>query len=294
MVNITSFLEPKIITLVVALLVLVIIVIVLFIVQKKLKKKIINKESIEEGELLTITEIRKLKSSRESPESTLHSLNKIVRNFLKAEFEISKGTDYGEMISDFNKKGKRNLSDFCRKMLEALYSGEKMQRREVSTLLNKFEKILSEQHPNILIKKPIKIQEVVEEPVKPPVIKEIPRAFVVEEPPEKAVKEGKKSVLIIPKNPKFSLGQSKEDTIIELHKIDEEQIIDAYKKLQYLFEITYNVLEKKKDKNNMMRLKEFKKIMMEKMQKYLTDPGKDREFTGEISAGVKFLKALVR
>ena len=262
MVNILEFLESRIVILTIALIVLIIIIITLFLIQKKLKKKIDSKEKEVEKESTLIKEIEVLKSSKENPENNLKKLNSLARNFLEDELKIKKSQDYGEIITTLKQKNKPNIINFCQKMLEALYSGEKTDKRKVDILINNLEKLILNQHPKITIKKEI-------------------------------IPQKKESILIIPKKTESTTNLNREGVIKQLNKIDEEQIKDAYKQLQELFEKTYETTKKDKDKKNIAKLEEFRKLVLEEIKDYSQNPSQTRKFAKEINAGAKFLKSIL-
>jgi len=94
-----------------------------------------------------IDEVENLKKLKESPEIILEVLNEIVQDYLRKKYHIKKGADYSELIEVFKEKNNPILSDFCTKMTESSYSGEKLTRDKVSDLIWDFERIIQEEEP---------------------------------------------------------------------------------------------------------------------------------------------------
>ena len=296
MANIIVFLGTKIIFLIIALIVLMAVIILLFIIQRNLKKKITFKEEIQEKGFGLINEIENLRALKESPESILNNLNTLTRNFLAEEFGISKNLDYSELIEIFRQRSKPMIISFCQKMLEALYSGEKLETKELNSLINNFQTIVSEIHPTQKPRMPLEkqtTQKLLEKiPQSMPEIRPmLPGAFTSTEnylpaltKPLAKKPQTKKELSI-----KEQLSISKENLNKKLTKMNSEQIADIYNHLQKLYNEAYSAAEKRKDKNSIKKLEEFRDIIMEKVNEYMDKPSYSGEFTSTITKGMQIL-----
>lgn len=288
MVNILAFLGPKTIFLIVFVVVLLLLMILLIVINKKLKRKVMQKEKIEEKESAIITEIKNLKTSTKKTELILESLSSIAKELLTGIFNTDKNADYYELAEFFKQKKKNKISSFCQNIEEALYSGRKIEKKEINSLIHSFEEIISEEDPLIrelkeeFKQKKLQKQKAEEEkrPQKPSQIKIQPDAPEIIAPINLKILEDKKI--------------SSLEMFSKLKKLDDEQIADAYKQLQFLYKQTYEKAERNKDKNSLLKLQEFRKIMIEKINEYINGSSKASDFAQTISAGVKLMRSIAQ
>ena len=296
MANIIGFLGTKIIFLIIALIVLMAVMILLFIIQRNLKKKITFKEEIQEKGSDLINEIENLRALKESPESILRNLSTLTRNFFAEEFKISKNLDYAELIEIFRQRSKPMIVSFCQKMLEALYSGEKLETKELNSLIDNFQAIVSEVHPT---QKP---RRLLEKQTTQKILEKIPQSMPEIRPMLSSTftsTENYLPALIKPlaKKPqtkkelsiKEQLSISEENLNKKLTKMNSEQIADVYNHLQKLYNEAYSAAEKRKDEESIKKLEEFKDVIMEKINEYTDKPSYSTEFTNIITKGMQIL-----
>ncbi len=274
--NISSFLTPKIILLGAFSLVLLIAIITLFFVNRKLKKKVSIKEIEEEEEDFLKRQLNELKNSGKSPEILLNSIDLFARNFFLENFKLNVGLDYSEMVRIFKEKKKNRLAVFCQKMLEILYSGERVNRDRIRILLNELEDIINEEHPKL---KDMILEE--KEEIKPIV----PQIIQTREKSQQALEK---------QSPRFSLPHLPEADKIanELSQVDEEKIRDAYKELQRIFRQAYTFAEISKNKEEIIKLEAFRETVIKTVNEYYGDPFKIVELAQEIANGAKLIKSL--
>lgn len=244
-VNIITFLGPKIVFLIVFLLALIIFLLILIITQKKLSKKATFKQVYTEKEINLIKELENLRVSKKSQDIILGELNYIAREIFNAVFKLSKSMDYSEMILYFKQNKKFKLTAFCQKMLEALYSGEKISSKKLWELISDLETIINDIYPETR-----KIQE----KIQPDQIEELP--------------------------------------ITKLNLMDEEQLKEAYKKLQIAYAKVYEAVKLKNNAQLLDKLVHLRENIYKRINEYLKNPAKIIDLAHEISSGISFLKSI--
>ncbi len=275
--NISSFLTPKIILLGVFSLILLIVIITLFFVNRKLKKKVNIKELVDEEEDFLKKNLNELKNSNKPPEILLNSIDLFARNFFLENFKLDSNLDYSEMIRIFKEKKKDRLAIFCKKMLEILYSGERINKDKIKILLDELENIINEEHPKL---KEMTIQE----EIKPMA----PKMLLTEKtkPQEQSADLKQYSQFLLPHLPEA-------DKIAkELSQIDEEKIRDAYKELQRIFKQTYTLAEINKNKENIEKLDLFRETIKKIVNEYVRDRFKIIDLVQEIAKGARLIKSI--
>jgi len=94
-----------------------------------------------------LSEIEKIESSKQPIESTLSLIDIIVRDFLIKKFHILKNSEYDELVDYFLQKNKPEVATFCYEMVEALYSGEKINGQKLKALIEDLKTLIEkEQH----------------------------------------------------------------------------------------------------------------------------------------------------
>ena len=147
--DIKSFLTLKIISLVVFSLFLLVVIIVLFVIKKRLNKKVVIKETEEEEEIFVKRQLNELRNSAKPPEIMLNSIDLFARNFFIDAFNLNSNLDYAEMMHIFQENKKRRAEAFCQRMLEVLYSGERINKERINYFLNELDGIINEEHPEL-------------------------------------------------------------------------------------------------------------------------------------------------
>jgi hypothetical protein len=94
-----------------------------------------------------LTEIEKIESSKQPIDVSLSLIDVLVRDFLTKKFHIPKNSEYDELVDYFLQKNKPEVATFCYEMVEALYSGEKINNQKLKMLIEDLKAIIEkEQH----------------------------------------------------------------------------------------------------------------------------------------------------
>lgn len=134
-----------------ALGILIVIILSLISIEGKLRLMLME-EVLRERD--TEEKVLYLERSKDTTERKLHKLNSIGKEFLHEKFMTNEDIEYSKLIDKFKKENRKELVQFCEKMLEALYSGEKVTEekiKEVTHLLKKI--VVEEKKKNAPIKK---------------------------------------------------------------------------------------------------------------------------------------------
>ncbi len=281
-VDIIAFLEAKGIYLIIFIVLLIIFIIVLSLINKNLKKKIILKEIEEEKDDVLLKEIEALRMSKEEPKIILESINSTARNFLAENFNVDKNLDYSEIITLFKEKNNNKIIFFCEQMLEALYSGEKVNSRKINGIISSLEAIAEEIHPGI---KQIKDKISIEMPKEPILIKKEASKIPIKLERPAITPLALKTLPIM----KQGVYEPKEMNY-RLDKTDEEPIRTAYKELQKKFEQAYNIAEKNNIKESIEKLDMFREEVKTIVEEYAKDNSKIMGLAKEISRGARLLR----
>lgn len=122
------------------ILILVLVIIILQIIEKSLRKKLELRKK--DRNLYYQRELKKIARLDASPEETLDSLNNLARNFFKEAFGLSQTLEYSELKEEFKKMKKIDCVNFADLMLELNYSGLKVEKSEIHSLIKMFERII--------------------------------------------------------------------------------------------------------------------------------------------------------
>jgi len=109
-----------------------IILIILIITEIRLKRKI--KELSYERDNSEITELKKLLSSKQPLKEKLDSIDKIAKSFLNKNYDISQNINYSDMVDDFKRINKPEISQFCDLMVSIYYSGKEINEERINAL----------------------------------------------------------------------------------------------------------------------------------------------------------------
>jgi len=99
------------------------------------------------GNIKHIDQVEKLRKLKESPETILDVLDIVAKDFLKKKFHIRNANEYSDFIEFFADKGYPQIVDFCRRMNEALYSGQTLTPGNIDDLLSDLESIIIKEDP---------------------------------------------------------------------------------------------------------------------------------------------------
>lgn len=114
------------------IIILIIIIIYLNYINKKLSHRIKqekNKFIIYKNRLL------ELESKPVLTKKDLEILSKLARDFFKERFNLNYNLSYVELSEIFKKEGLDSRVEFCDKMLQILYAGEKVETKEIKSLI---------------------------------------------------------------------------------------------------------------------------------------------------------------
>lgn len=276
-VNVLTFL-------IVLALLLIVLIVVLFIIHKGLKKKVSLKQQEKKREDILREKVEDLKTSKQPIDALLDSVDSFARALFKELYNIEKKYDYSELAEIFNEKNKRKVALFSRQMLLALYSGSKIKKEKINSLLKILEEIIDEEYL-----KPKIVRAEIREPIikkqEKPLLPQIRRAII------KPIK-----LSVMPVRIK-TLPEIKETVVLDVEKqaellsrVDESQIRAAYKELQRRFEQAYRIAEKTNNRKNLRQLDEFRDSVMRTINGYVKDRFKIIELAEEISKGARLLR----
>ncbi len=119
-----------------------------FIKKKKSKKTEFANLSEDEEESVDVSyidEIEKLRTLKEPPETVLEVIDALARDFLRKKFHIKRNAEYSEIAQFFIQKNKLHIAEFCRRMTDALYSGEQITSDSVEDLTADLENIINKE-----------------------------------------------------------------------------------------------------------------------------------------------------
>lgn len=108
-----------------------------------------NSELISSKNSSYLEEIEKIENSKQPIESSLALIDVLFRDFLAKKFHISKNGEYDELVDYFLQKNKPEIATYCYEMVEALYSGEKINQQKLSSLVDDL-KTLIEKEQNLV------------------------------------------------------------------------------------------------------------------------------------------------
>ena len=258
-VDISAFLSPRIIFLIVFIVLLIIFITVLYSANKKLKKRVMLKNQEEKKEDMLKERIINLKDSNGNPEKLLDSIDRLAKELFNESPQNSKNLDYSELISVFKKKNNELGVSFCKKMLGLLYAGEKATKQDINNLIKQLEIIASEIHPRL---------ERIEAIPAPPV-KQLKREQGISMPPPPSPLKFSKSAI--------------EEYNKNLLNASEEQIRIEYKKMQMKFEQAYESAKKTNNRERLLELVEFRARIEMVLDEYSQDKRKIKELARELA-----------
>ncbi len=122
-----------IISIVLVILILVIIIVYLTSINKKLNQKIKQEKN---RFLLYKNKLWELETKQTLTKKDLETLSRLARDFFKERFNLDYNLSYAELSEKFRKEGLDERVEFCDKMLQILYAGEKVDDRGLKSLMN--------------------------------------------------------------------------------------------------------------------------------------------------------------
>jgi len=96
----------------------------------------------EESRTSYLAELDIIDQSKKLPDVKLELIDLLFRDFIVKKFHLAKGNEYAEMIDYFLQKNKLDLASFCHIMVEALYSGEKIDGQKIKILIQDLQTII--------------------------------------------------------------------------------------------------------------------------------------------------------
>lgn len=113
--------------------ILVIIIIYLNFINKRLDQKIKQEKN---RFILYKNRLRELDAKPELTKKDLEILSKLARDFFKERFNLGYNLSYVELSEIFKKEDLDERVEFCDKMSQILYAGEKIDTKELKELVN--------------------------------------------------------------------------------------------------------------------------------------------------------------
>ncbi|MBX4196101.1 hypothetical protein KW805_00750 [Candidatus Pacearchaeota archaeon] len=118
--------------------VVVLLCLVLILIQRRMSppdQPLVDKSMIFRKEIEAI-------QASQKPQEMINLFNKLVQEYLKETYNVQTN-DYAELSHILYNRENHSLSDFCKKMIRALYSGEELQREQVEALMQEFLAIIN-------------------------------------------------------------------------------------------------------------------------------------------------------
>lgn len=112
--------------------ILVIIIVYLNYVNKKLNQRIKQEKN---RFILYKNRLWEFEAKQTLAKKDLEILSKLARDFFKERFNLSYNLSYVELSEIFRKEGLDERVEFCDKMLQILYAGEKVDTKEIKNLI---------------------------------------------------------------------------------------------------------------------------------------------------------------
>jgi len=113
---------------------------ILLSLEKKLKKKVEVEKEIEEN--LYVTKIAQLKQSEKTVNELLNEISNLSKKLFSEKFGISPNMGYSEISKTLEAQKRPRISELCKRIEWALYSGEEIDKFEVEKLLQDLERII--------------------------------------------------------------------------------------------------------------------------------------------------------
>lgn len=108
--------------------------------EKKLKKKVEVEKEIEEN--LYVTKIAQLKQSEKTVSELLNEISNLSKKLFNEKFGIPQNLGYSEISKTLEAQKRPRISELCKRIEWALYSGEEIDKFEVEKLLQDLERVI--------------------------------------------------------------------------------------------------------------------------------------------------------
>lgn len=131
----------------IASIILAVIIIMLYIIQRKIQNKA---EHIQGDRNVSYRRRLKRISKKINTRKTISEINKLAREYFKEAFGIDPLLDYSEIKSQL--KDKKECVEFCELMLSAKYSGKKIGKNQVKSLIMLLDNIIKNNSIKIIEK----------------------------------------------------------------------------------------------------------------------------------------------
>lgn len=116
--------------------------VILKLVETKLETKL--KTQKKDRNIFYLKKIKEIKKQKLPNEKTVEQLNGIARDFFKEAFKLNYNLEYSKIINEFKNKGKKECLIFSTTVSEILYSGKKIEKNKIDSLVNSLEKIIQQ------------------------------------------------------------------------------------------------------------------------------------------------------
>jgi len=110
----------------------VIALIILIFIEIRLRAKI--KKLRKENDSNLVVELKNLLDSKQPLKERLDLLDKTAKSFLSESYSISPNLDYSDLVDDFRRRNKPEISQFCDLMVSVYYSGKPVNEERINTL----------------------------------------------------------------------------------------------------------------------------------------------------------------
>ncbi|RMD66674.1 hypothetical protein D6817_03610 [Candidatus Pacearchaeota archaeon] len=125
--------------------VILVAIVVLTLIERQLKKRVQNKKLAEQK--ISEDEIARLQNLVKSKEKFLFELRAALEEFIKKSYNMRVHTTYTELVSRLRSRGKTRAADILEKIEFYLYSGERVERKQLIALLKSYEKLIGYKKP---------------------------------------------------------------------------------------------------------------------------------------------------
>ncbi|MFH1711543.1 MAG: hypothetical protein ABH840_04485 [Nanoarchaeota archaeon] len=212
--------------------------IILVVLEIRLKRKIKRLSYGKDGS--RTTELKNILNSEKPLKERLDSIDRIAKSFLNESYGISSNKDYSDLVDDFRRRNKPEISEFCELMVSAYYSGKTINEERVNTLAKILLGIIRKEGNHHIINQPL--QETAENQ----------NASLINQ----KVSENKKQPLLLSPHHKSKFERYLE--VASEHRRDIEKIYDELRSNNDLVKLS----------NKSVKKEEIKKILLENPKEF--------------------------
>jgi hypothetical protein len=130
-----------ILSIILVIVILGIIITYLISINKRLNQKI---EQEKNRFILYKKKLSELETKQNFNKNDFEILNKLARDFFKERFDLNYTLSYLEISEIFKKEGFDERVQFCNRMAEILYAGDKIDQEEIKKLIHIFQDIVED------------------------------------------------------------------------------------------------------------------------------------------------------